>query len=384
MNRKIIYILTVGAAILGLLSGCSNASDKAPEQLDTAIRSDTVSATTVVELSNTYTTRFSDVNQITAPTFTFSYPDGWSIESETVDPTSEEVILSNPSGVTITYWNFGGMRDLTGPTREINEVTVEQVADASFIPGTIQATDYSDLGRFMVAKIEIIGQYDTYSGGDYTPVENGSVRYALLPKDQAGETQECIIPLLPTFSFWYGGHISMIANSPSGEFTEQEEKEIVAILSSFRDNSVSSEPTDTPSTPTNTNTITTIDELWELLAGEWSCTEYQYLGKTHDGYEHIMELQYIDGQPCMIRQTEKGHFPDAVFSGFAVDNDTHFKAYTYRKGIDDPSDGNWDDETEAAWYTFDVSELADNKLTVYYYIQLGDFLDNHKFEYVRN
>lgn len=76
----------------------------------------------------------------------------------------------------------------------------------------------------MVAKIEIIGQYDTYSGGDYTPVENGSVRYALLPKDQAGETQECIIPLLPTFSFWYGGHISMIANSPSGEFTEQEEK----------------------------------------------------------------------------------------------------------------------------------------------------------------
>ena len=384
MKRKIIYILTVGAAILSLLSGCSNASDKAPEQLDTAIRSDTVSTTTVVELSNTYTTRFSDVNQITAPTFTFSYPDGWSIESETVDPTSEEVILSNPSGVTVTYWNFGGMRDLTGPTREINEVTVEQVADASFIPGTIQATDYSDLGRFMVAKIEIIGQYDTYSGGDYTPVENGSVRYALLPKDQAGEAQECIIPLLPTFSFWYGGHISMIANSPSGEFTEQEEKEIIAILSSFRDNSVSSEPTDTPSTPTNTNTITTIDELWELLAGEWSCTEYQYLGKTHDGYEHIMELQYIDGQPCMIRQTEKGHFPDAVFSGFAVDNDTHFKAYTYRKGIDDPSDGNWGGETEAAWYTFDVSELADNKLTVYYYIQLGDFLDNHKFEYVRN
>lgn len=176
----------------------------------------------------------------------------------------------------------------------------------------------------------------------------------------------------------------MIANSPSGEFTEQEEKEIVAILSSFRDNSVSSEPADTPSTPMNTNTITTIDELWELLAGEWSCTEYQYLGKTHDGYEHIMELQYIDGQPCMIRQTEKGHFPDAVFSGFAVDNDTHFKAYTYRKGIDDPSDGNWGDEAEAAWYTFDVSKLTDNKLTVYYYIQLGDFLDNHKFEYVRN
>lgn len=383
MKNKKICILVILVLTMTLFSGCSNGIENKSEP-NGPMEDENLAIISAEELSNTYTTRFSDVNQITAPTFTFSYPDGWSIESETVDPTSEEVILSNPSGVTVTYWNFGGMRDLTGPTREINEVTVEQVADASFIPGTIQATDYSDLGRFMVAKIEIIGQYDTYSGGDYTPVENGSVRYALLPKDQAGETQECIIPLLPTFSFWYGGHISMIANSPSGEFTEQEEKEIVAILSSFRDNSVSSEPADTPSTPMNTNTITTIDELWELLAGEWSCTEYQYLGKTHDGYEHIMELQYIDGQPCMIRQTEKGHFPDAVFSGFAVDNDTHFKAYTYRKGIDDPSDGNWGDEAEAAWYTFDVSKLADNKLTVYYYIQLGDFLDNHKFEYVRN
>ena len=383
MKNKKICILVILVLTMTLFSGCSNSIENKSEQ-NGPMEDENLAIISAEELSNTYTTRFSDVNQITAPTFTFSYPDGWSIESETVDPTSEEVILSNPSGVTVTYWNFGGMRDLTGPTREINEVTVEQVADASFIPGTIQATDYSDLGRFMVAKIEIIGQYDTYSGGDYTPVENGSVRYALLPKDQAGETQECIIPLLPTFSFWYGGHISMIANSPSGEFTEQEEKEIVAILSSFRDNSVSSEPTDTPSTPTNTNTITTIDELWELLAGEWSCTEYQYLGKTHDGYEHIMELQYIDGQPCMIRKSENGEYAAAVFKGFDVDNDTHYKAYTYRKGIDDPSDGNWGDEAEAAWYTFDVSKLTDNKLTVYYYIQLGDFLDNHKFEYVRN
>ena len=383
MKNKKICILVILVLTMTLFSGCSNGIENKSEQ-NGPMEDENLAIISAEELSNTYTTRFSDVNQITAPTFTFSYPDGWSIESETVDPTSEEVILSNPSGVTVTYWNFGGMRDLTGSTREINEVTVEQVADASFIPGTIQATDYSDLGRFMVAKIEIIGQYDTYSGGDYTPVENGSVRYALLPKDQAGETQECIIPLLPTFSFWYGGHISMIANSPSGEFTEQDEKEIVAILSSFRDNSVSSEPTDIPSTPMNTNTIATIDELWKLLAGEWSCTEYQYLGKIYDGYNHIMELQYTDGQPCMIRKSENGEYAAAVFKGFDVDNDTHYKAYTYRKGIDDPSDGNWGDEAEAAWYTFDVSELADNKLTVYYYIQLGDFLDNHKFEYARN
>ena len=141
MKNKKICILVILVLTMTLFSGCSNGIENKSEQ-NGSMEDENLAIISAEELSNTYTTRFSDVNQITAPTFTFSYPDGWSIESETVDPTSEEVILSNPSGVTITYWNFGGMRDLTGPTREINEVTVEQVADASFPaqfrPRTIQ------------------------------------------------------------------------------------------------------------------------------------------------------------------------------------------------------------------------------------------------------
>ena len=52
------------------------------------------------------------------------------------------------------FWHFGEMRDLTGATRSINDVDVTKVGDASFIPGYIQATDYSDLGKFMVAKLK--------------------------------------------------------------------------------------------------------------------------------------------------------------------------------------------------------------------------------------
>lgn len=87
----------------------------------------------------------------------------------------------------------------------------------------------------MVGKLKTVGQYDMLGDGAYQETDNGPVRYALLPEREVGEQEECVIVGLPTFSFWYGGHISLIANSPSGEFTEQEEKEVVAILSSFRD-----------------------------------------------------------------------------------------------------------------------------------------------------
>lgn len=43
-----------------------------------------------------------------------------------------------------------------------------------------------------------------------------------------------LIAGLPTFSFWYSGHISLIASSESGKFSDKEEKEVVSILSSFR------------------------------------------------------------------------------------------------------------------------------------------------------
>ena len=186
------------------------------------------------ELNHTYVTQFGETNAVTYPAFAFDYPDGWTITKEEVDSGEEKVTLSNDAGATVTFWYFGVMRDLTGPTNTIREINVTRSSDSQFVPGYVQATDYSDLGEFMVAEIETTGEYFVPDGGTYSDAHSGWIRYALLPESQAGSTQECIIIGLPTLSFWYGGHISFIACPCQGEFTEQEKQEVVAILSSFR------------------------------------------------------------------------------------------------------------------------------------------------------
>lgn len=188
-----------------------------------------------VELKHTYITRFGEVNLVTYPAFSFGYPDGWTVASEEVSTSSEKVVLTNSTGFKVTYWNFGATRNLTGATRNIRGVDVTRVADASFIPDDVQATDYSDLGKFMVAKLKTTSECDMLSDGESVDIENGPVRYALLPKSEVGEQYESIIVGLPTFFFWYAGHISFIADSPNGEFTEQEENEVIAIIASFRE-----------------------------------------------------------------------------------------------------------------------------------------------------
>lgn len=258
--RKNYFILVLLIALMSL-AGCGS-EKQTQEDLPSIIskqdeftNEENVTTISDIELSNTYATRFAEINQITAPVFTFSYPTGWKVESEEVTPISEEVVLSNDAGVTATYWNFSDMRELTGPTRDMNEVDIKRVADASFLPGYVQATDYSDLGKFVVARIEVTGQYDMLGNGDFTEVNNGSVRYALLPESQIEQEQECIIPGLPTFSFWYAGHISMIARTSNEDFSEQEISEVVAILSSFKDTAVSDSPENTPTDSTGTDII---------------------------------------------------------------------------------------------------------------------------------
>lgn len=245
MKKKIrsFLLLTV---LLSCLSGCgSPAASREPIDSETISVSEsekpisTESADMAeVVLNSTYTTRFGEINQVTTPTFSFDYPDRWTVTNEEVTSVSELVELKNESGVTVTYWNFGGMRDLTGPTRGINRINITRVTDADFSPSYVQDTDYSDLGAFVVAKVEIIGEYDLLGGGEYSVAEDGSVRYALLPEGQMGEQDEIIMTGLPSLSFWYAGHISLIAWTPNQNFTEQETEEVIAILASFRDGSV--------------------------------------------------------------------------------------------------------------------------------------------------
>lgn len=189
-----------------------------------------------VVLNHSYITQFSEVNVVDAPVFTFDYPDGWTVTSEKVSPSEEKVILSNETGATVAFWYYGWSRDLTGPTNTLRDITITQVADSQFIPDWVSGTDYSELGEFMVVEVEVTGEYFVPEGGAYSDANNGWIRYALLPKSEEESSLETVIVGLPTLSFWYAGHISFIAspNPYHDEFTEQEKQEVIAILSSFR------------------------------------------------------------------------------------------------------------------------------------------------------
>lgn len=382
--------------ISGLLVGCSNNNDTTSNQPGQAVNSTQIDGdntdnidgndTLGAELNHTYTTQWGVVNGVTYPKFYFDYPDGWTITSEEVTSISEEVVLTKDTGVTVTFWNFKGMRDLTGPTRDINCVDITWVANADFVPSSIQGTDYSDLGAFIVAKIKTTGKYDVLNGGEYSAVENGSVRYALMPESEIDQDEECIIPGLPTFSFWYAGHISLIARTPNGEFTEQEEQEVVAILSSFRDRLDSSEYIAESVPPTETNTVTTMDELWEMLDGTWTLEEFWYMGKLTSDSGTSIEFLTVDGEYCIRRfNKDRTAYQDDPLYDFTAVDESHYNIYRYKRNSYGGEFGNFSDDVQLVWYDLDLSNLSSGELTIERNLSRDNgFVDSGTYKYRRS
>lgn len=195
-----------------------------------------------IKLNHTYFTRFGKITDSPELTFAFDYPDGWEITEETVSQTNETVELSNSRGATVKYSLYSGITDdvinggyTYGSQASMREVEITKAADSSFIPGNIQDTDYSDLGQFAVTEVRTLSVYD-YAAGDMRPVESNSVQYAVLPEKSYSDGSMSWLQGLDeaALAFYYGGGVSLIAHTPEGQFTEQEEKEAIAILSSFR------------------------------------------------------------------------------------------------------------------------------------------------------
>lgn len=188
------------------------------------------------ELSNTYYTKFGEVNAITYPKFIFDYNSNWTVTKEDVTQTGETVVLSNDRGVTITYTNIGGVAEGSidgGSTVSMSRVEVSKVGESQFTPTYVQGTDHSGLGEFMVAKLKKTGELNMKTDSDFRDIDGG-VSYAVLPKSRIGTDDSVRLPYNTEFAFWYSGYISLIALSPDGQFSEDEEKEIIAVLSSFR------------------------------------------------------------------------------------------------------------------------------------------------------
>ena len=120
-----------------------------------------------------------------------------------------------------------------GSAVHYSELEVSKIADSDFVPGYVQAEDYSGLGKFMVAELKKIGEMDAISDSDFVPVENGTVSYAVLPESSAG-VQIVNSAYYMDLAFFYSANVMFVAFAPDGQFTQQEETEVIAILSSFR------------------------------------------------------------------------------------------------------------------------------------------------------
>lgn len=366
--KNIQSLCILGIVFSLLLTGCSNVDDKS--QNKKLKEKNIVNKINKGNLKNTYSTNYGEANAITFPSFSFDYPEGWKVETEEITPSSERVVISNNKGVEVTYWYFGGARELTGATRAINVVDVTKVTDANFIPEYVQAEDHSSLGNFVVGKLDTKEQCDMLGDGEFKKVEDDIIRYALLPESEMGQKEEMLIAGLPTFSFWYSGHISLIASSESGKFSDKEEKEVVSILSSFR-------TTTNEKDENNSDYITTIDDLWKKIKGQWKFEEYTYLGKQYETIGLLqVEFDYINDKPCMIKTVEvsnengviQGKTAEEVvyFTDLIVADVFHYDVYV----------------TQEEWHSFDLTNVENGELKVVVNLLMeSGYVDTHTYKY---
>ena len=187
-------------------------------------------------LNNTYETRFEDVMLVTYPKFAFDFPSSWDLTTN-IDESGETAVVTSSRGVTVTYTHMAGFKRenlLSDGSTIMLRVEATKVGDSSFVPSYVQATDYSYLGNFVVAKLKVIGQLDMRSDSEFTDVD-GTVCYAVIPESELGTHDSVRSQYCVEFGYDYSGIISLIAEAAPGEsFSEAEEEAVIKMLESYR------------------------------------------------------------------------------------------------------------------------------------------------------
>lgn len=189
-----------------------------------------------VSYDNRYITNRARVHGISCPEFTFEYSDNWKISQEELESEYEWDILENERGVKINYYqsNSGFGSQFYGGDSILRYARITKVADCAFNPGYVQATDYSSLGKFIVVKLEEYAREDGRSNEGKYEID-GEIMYAVVPETYIGEKEFMGIGYWSVLSWKYSSPITVLVTSPDGTFTEQEEKEIIHILSTFQE-----------------------------------------------------------------------------------------------------------------------------------------------------
>lgn len=263
MLRKPIAVIIISIIILSILSACgktdsepTNASENSTIATEITTQIETQEPTTeatqelttieptqaptdeekAFDLTQSYTTKYRDANSVEYPKFTFDYPDNWTVTQEDVTSDREIVTLTNSEGAEVTFstYFYGKDFNFSYGASVFGRVEVTEADGSQFVPSTVQGTDHSDLGEFMVAKLHQTGvMYITNGDSDYRDID-GETEYAVIPKSEVGTKTELSGHYEGEFAFWYNAFVSFIGRDTNGDFTEQEQQEVISILNSFR------------------------------------------------------------------------------------------------------------------------------------------------------
>jgi len=186
----------------------------------------------IFDENNTYITKDDSL-----PLFSFNYSDNWTIKQEEVNEEIgyEMVVLSNDRGVEVTYYSLemGFGTQYHGGGYELLSAHIIEVSDALFIPKSYEGEDYSSLGKFVVAKVKVFAYEDGLTGESESNYD-GPTYYAIVPESYLGDDYFSSSGYYSVCSWKYVRPMVVLVNSPDGKFTEDEEKEVIEILSSFR------------------------------------------------------------------------------------------------------------------------------------------------------
>ena len=186
-------------------------------------------------LNNTYSTKYNNANMEWTPIYSFDYPDNWSVVSETYErvndicPTldtfaQEVVVLANERGVTVSFIRIDkNIFSLGGQGAIFVEYTALEVEDNTFFVDTVVAKIQPANGGFTGTEI-------------YDSIDDDNMSYALIPRWDDNLFAFGITGLYEMIDIGidYDTAYNFFAESPDGRFTEKEEKEVIAILASFR------------------------------------------------------------------------------------------------------------------------------------------------------
>ena len=185
---------------------------------------------------NTYYTKYSEYNQCDRPTFCFDYPDNWTITRNDVTGIIEErtpnnyygelVEMKNENGTTIRYTQWERIYS-TYDYGYTYEYDIEKICEHNISPVDSNANDNK---KYMIAKIHnkkcISPEGEVY--------DDDVVYYAIIPEGREGEYVSNEFETEERMKFEYDTFYSFVARAPLWGFKEEEEKEVIKILSSFR------------------------------------------------------------------------------------------------------------------------------------------------------